>query len=1025
VQNQFDWLVVTAANTAQGRAYQAQLASREARGQLAPFGSTIVVPDPHDRRAGSGGSTFVAIAEIIRRRWESTPKRRRSEFIDVASVLAGQRILIIHSGGDSRRLPAYAAQGKVFAPLPCDTPRGTQADLFDLVLDDTASLHPPQGGGILVAAGDVLLGLKAERGPIQRAIAAGSPGVVGVSFRAPASTGSRHGVYVLDDAGNVSLFAQKPTEREQKALGAHDARGRVLVDTGVVHVDAATMARWLENLGLELTPDGPMLDGFLADLASPDAHPPAIDLYHHVLSALPSRTDVDAYFHGLAAPDSHRVLFTDLFHAFRGPRFSATIMDQCEFLHIGTTREMIQIAGSDERVRRAGEKANGNAFYNSPHLSRTARPRASHVIVEASDVARISLAGDNLVVGLPKELDGKVALPRGWGIAAIPVGKRDWACILFGNTDDCKTTLDKGGTFGNRPLRDLLSRGCDESTLWPTAQARGSGVTPASTASHDAIVAPVPERSLWTADLWTIAGPLASFNASAWLMDPRALAPANWHKGRRTSLARLVREVNHQRLIEHRTHLQRTDRAARLADRLTQDPWLSAADIALDYTTPARSPGDAAAAIKAIEKLARTVPHFERARLHRLQAELSTGPAAARFMQRAFEAVGQGVHTDVKLPASAPRARIRPDEVVWVTTPVRIDLAGGWSDTPPVCNELGGTVVNMAITLNGQFPVQVIARRTEERTIRLSSVDLGRSITLKSSRDALRYGDPADWAALPKAAMVLSGITPSTTTASLDRWLARFGGGLDLTVFSALPKGSGLGTSSVLGAAILACLDRVVGLELDHESIIRRTSVLEQMMSTAGGWQDQVGGITPGVKINRTRPGSEQTPVVTPIAMTHAMSRELADRSILYYTGQRRLARDILQKVVARYLARDREAVRVLHELKDLAEKTASCIAAGDVDEFARCVAANWEYKVRLDPGSTNAKIEAIIDPLRARLLGCEMPGAGGGGFLYLIARSPTDARRIRTTLAANPPNPLARTFDFTIDTRGLGISTL
>ncbi len=1010
MQNQFDWLVVTAANTTQGRAYQAQLASRESRGQLSAFGSTIVVPDPHDRRAGSGGSTFVAIAEIIRRRWETTPRRLRRNFTDIASILAGQRILIIHSGGDSRRLPAYAAQGKVFAPLPCDTPLGTQADLFDLVLDDTASITPPQGGGVLIAAGDVLLGLKAEHGPIQRAVAAGSPGVVGVSFRAPASTGSRHGVYVLDDAGTVSLFAQKPTEREQKALGAHDSRGRVLVDTGVVHVDSATMARWLENLGLELTPDGPMLDGFLADLASPNdqssTQPPAIDLYHHVLSALPARTDVETYLHGLQAPDSHRVLYTDLFHAFRGPRFSAAIMDHCEFLHIGTTREMIHIAGSDERVRRPGEKANGRAIYNSPGVA-PSLVRASHVVVESCDVRKLSLGGDNLVVGLPKELDGKVTLPKGWGIAAIPVGKRDWACILFGNADDCKTTLEKGGTFGNRPLRDLLSRGVDESTLW---QSHASGE--------------ITERSLWTAELWTIASALPSFNASAWLTDPRALAPHNWHKHTRISLAKLVREVNHQRLIEHRASLQRTDRTARLADRLTQDPWLSAQGIARDFTAPGHEASQSAA-IKTIEKLAKSTPHFERARLHRLQAELSTGSAASRFMQRAFEAVGQGVHTDVKLPSSAPRARIRPDEVVWVTTPVRIDLAGGWSDTPPVCNELGGTVVNMAITLNGQFPVQVIARRTEERTIRLSSVDLGRSITLKSSRDALRYDDPSDWAALPKAAMVLSGITPSTTSASLDRWLARFGGGLDLTVFSALPKGSGLGTSSVLGAAILACLDRVVGLDLDHESIIRRTSVLEQMMSTAGGWQDQVGGITPGIKINRTKPGSDQTPVVTPIAMSDAMSRELADRSILYYTGQRRLARDILQKVVARYLARDREAVRVLHELKDLAEKTASCIAAGDVDEFARCVATNWEYKVRLDPGSTNAKIESIIDPLRSRLLGCEMPGAGGGGFLYLIAKTSTDARRIRTILAANPPNPLARTFDFTIDTRGLGISTL
>ncbi|HLO41204.1 MAG TPA: L-fucokinase [Phycisphaerales bacterium] len=996
----YDWLVVTAANTAQGRAYRAQLAARETRGTLRGFGTVLVVPDPHDRRAGSGGSTFIALAEIIRRRWEALPRRERAKIKSVAEILAGQRILIIHSGGDSRRLPAYAAQGKVFAPLPCDTPRGHQADLFDLVLEDTSAITPASGGGVLIAAGDVLLGLREARGPIQRAIAAGSPGVVGVAFRAPASTGSRHGVYVLNDDGQVRVFAQKPSEREQRSIGAHDSKGRALVDTGVVHIDHETMACWLERLGLTLTTRGPMLEGLLAEIASPQGSPPAIDLYHHVLGALPIEAQESTYVGGFNAAADQRVILADLFHSIRGPRFFAAVMDSCEFLHIGTTREMIRIAGSDARVQRRGVRPGGRAIYNSPAVANAGK-RGDRVVIEACDVRTVVLEGDNLVVGLPAGLEGPIHIPRGWGLAAIPVGASRWACICFGDGDDCKSSLEHGGTFGNRPLSHLLSRGCDEQTLWP--------------------LGPGAERSLWTAELWTV-GPMHKVIADArWLMDPEAFAPAAWRSSARRSLAQLVREVNHDRLIAHRTSLQRRDRLARLAERVQRGHSIPAADIASDCTSDA----ERASAARVVARLARTDDHFARARLKRLEAELTGGRAARAAMRQAFEAVGRGVHTDVKLPSAPPRAAIRPDEVVWVTTPVRIDLAGGWSDTPPVCNELGGTVVNMAITLNGQFPVQVIARRTEDRTIRLSSVDLGRSVTIRTAREAMAYDDPSDWAALPKAAMVLSGVTPSRASSGLDAWLKRFGGGLDLTVFSALPKGSGLGTSSVLGAAILACLDRVVGRAIEHASIIRRTSVLEQMMSTAGGWQDQVGGITPGVKINRTRAGEDQTPHTTPIAMSEAMSRELAERSVLYYTGQRRLARDILQKVVSRYLARDREALGVLHALKDLAERTASCIAAGDVDEFAMCIAANWEYKKRLDPGSTNPKIEAILKPLAPRLSGYEMPGAGGGGFLYMIARSATDARRVRAMLSAKPPNALARCFEFAIDGRGLGVSVL
>jgi len=53
---------------------------------------------------------------------------------------------------------------------------------------------------------------------------------------------------------------------------------------------------------------------------------------------------------------------------------------------------------------------------------------------------------------------------------------------------------------------------------------------------------------------------------------------------------------------------------------------------------------------------------------------------------------------------------VYPDQIVWGRSPVRIDLAGGWTDTPPYCLMEGGSVVNMAIELNGQPPIQVYAK---------------------------------------------------------------------------------------------------------------------------------------------------------------------------------------------------------------------------------------------------------------------------------------------------------------------------
>lgn len=44
---------------------------------------------------------------------------------------------------------------------------------------------------------------------------------------------------------------------------------------------------------------------------------------------------------------------------------------------------------------------------------------------------------------------------------------------------------------------------------------------------------------------------------------------------------------------------------------------------------------------------------------------------------------------------------------VKVELPVRVNWGGGWTDTPPHCNEKGGVVLNAAIKLKGIYPVQV------------------------------------------------------------------------------------------------------------------------------------------------------------------------------------------------------------------------------------------------------------------------------------------------------------------------------
>ena len=152
---------------------------------------------------------------------------------------------------------------------------------------------------------------------------------------------------------------------------------------------------------------------------------------------------------------------------------------------------------------------------------------------------------------------------------------------------------------------------------------------------------------------------------------------------------------------------------------------------------------------------------------------------------------------------------LRSDEIVWGCEPVRADLCGGWTDTPPYSLQFGGSVVNVAINLNEQPLVQAFARVIGEPLIRITSIDRGtrgdfphRNLT--DFRQRLR-------SALVKAAMVLSclghGAISGTGACPLRQMFDSFGGGLEVTTLAAVPQGSGLGTSSILSEVVVAVLD--------------------------------------------------------------------------------------------------------------------------------------------------------------------------------------------------------------------------
>ena len=137
---------------------------------------------------------------------------------------------MIHSGGDSRRLPQYSLSGKLFSMLPVLTPWGSPSALFDEFLALSTPWAEQLVGGLVVASGECFL-LTFDA----RALHWDRKAICGVALRQPISVGTRHGVYVRDSEGRVYSFLQKPTVAEVQAAGGVLEEESVALDSGLLY----------------------------------------------------------------------------------------------------------------------------------------------------------------------------------------------------------------------------------------------------------------------------------------------------------------------------------------------------------------------------------------------------------------------------------------------------------------------------------------------------------------------------------------------------------------------------------------------------------------------------------------------------------------------------------------------------------------------------------------------------------------------------------------------------------------------
>ena len=422
--------------------------------------------------------------------------------------------------------------------------------------------------------------------------------------------------------------------------------------------------------------------------------------------------------------------------------------------------------------------------------------------------------------------------------------------------------------------------------------------------------------------------------------------------------------------------------------------------------------------------LTRVHDNMFRAEVKRLRGEDDTAEA-----QEAFRLLRQGLTETVKAEIAnqkSPRMSVYGDQIVWGRSPVRIDIAGGWTDTPPYCLMEGGNVINLAIELNGQPPLQAYVKPCKEHHIILRSIDLGASEVVKTYEELADFYHVGSPFSIPKAALVLAGFQPGFCIEkfeSLEKQLEAFGCGIELTMLSAIPAGSGLGTSSILASTVLGALNDFCGLAWDKQEIGRRTLVLEQLLTTGGGWQDQFGGLLQGIKLLQTKRGFDQSPTVHWLPSELYTQPEYRQCHLLYYTGITRTAKTLLAEIVRRMFLNNHDEIALLRDMKEHTLNLYETIQRNDFVGLGKAISKTWAQNQAIDGGTNPAGVKAISDMVDDLCLGYKLPGAGGGGYLYMVAKDPDAAARIRQILNANPQNSNARFVDMTLSERGLQVS--
>lgn len=952
----WDWIIITASNNRQAEAYQLQIDKRLEEKRLPSNTRFVVIPDLDDERIGSGGATLNVLYYL-------------AEQIGIENV-SKQRILLLHSGGDSKRIPQYSACGKLFAPVPRVLPNGKKSTLFDELIITAAGIPARTGFGMLVLPSDTELLFN----PLQLDLL--SCDAAGLSMKASIEEGTEHGVFLQGENSSdhrnkdVARFLHKQSEDVLRLSGAVDNTDCVDIDTGCIWMGKKVIGALLQLVCVE----NHVSEEKLRKFVNPKV---CLSFYADFIYPLAEKSTLEEYYR--ETPENVfseelkecRTLIWNQIHSYK---LSLVKMIPARYIHFGMTHEMFDLfvwhmeaysfLGWEKRI--ITNAASGRVFNSYIHPDAVV---ADDTFIEDCVIGKdCNIGGGTVLSGIDLV---KLTIPENVVLHCLKLNSGKYVCRIYGREDNPKSS--KTAKFLGSSLSRLMEITKIQNTdIWD-----------------------VPQASIWNAKIYPVCDSMDKAVQSAIslyrIMNHKADSDEieQWVNRERVSMKESFQMADVPAIIARQDEIEQLVRQKKCIEIIERNGQIGDAiqEIGLEADS---------SQWEGLFLSAEKVPFPVNMRIYMMlsmvakkEDRLVAGRNFTELEDMAYQVICQNViqATQGKHPFDMEKAKFCREEII-LKMPVRVNFCGSPSDAAPYCLEHGGTMFDGALLLNGKKPIVVTVRRLDEKKIILESRDQDCIKTFTEIDDLRNCGDPFDSFALHKAVLVATGLIPAQKDGrTLADVCQMIGGGLKLTTSVDVPKGSGLGTSSIIAAGAVKAINQILNQNVEDDCIYAQVFLAEQLMSTGGGWQDQVGGLRGGLKYFTSKPGLYQAIHVENVQLDEKTKRELNARFALIFSGQRRLARNVLREEMNQCIRNDKSSMKAISKIREYCALMRFNLEKGDVTAFAGYVTKQFELVKTLDKGASNTCIEYIFDVCEDLIDGKSICGAGGGGFLQVILK--------------------------------------